>query len=260
MSAHYATGIEAGRLDQAHGQVEFLRTAEILQRALPEAPAVIADIGGGPGRYARWLAELGYTVEHRDVTPLHVDQARALGVRGMRAAVADARQLDLPGGSVDALLLLGPLYHLPERADRLSALREAARVVRPGGAVFAAAISRWAPRLHGLLVQRLDRQVPRFIRDVDEAERTGLLLPLEDGAFSGWTHRPDELADEAADAGLVVEDLVGVEGLSFALDGLAERLADPAGREVVLSSARALERVPELMGLSPHLVVTARRT
>jgi len=60
--------------DDPKGVVEFERTKEILQRQLPAAPAVIADIGGGPGRYALWLAELGYTVEHRDLMRLHVEQ------------------------------------------------------------------------------------------------------------------------------------------------------------------------------------------
>jgi hypothetical protein len=35
------------------------------------------------------------------------------------ARVGDARQLDEPDGSADAVLLMGPLYHLTEREDRL---------------------------------------------------------------------------------------------------------------------------------------------
>ncbi len=130
---------------------KFTRTTEIVLRRLPAAPAVVADIGGGPGRYALWLASLGYQVEHRDLMPLHVEQLRAeaSGVAGIHTAVGDARDLDLPGASVDAVLLLGPLYHLIDRAERVRALRECARIVRPGGAVFAAVISRWAVRIAG---------------------------------------------------------------------------------------------------------------
>src|SRR5208283_972831 len=98
------------------GDLEFTRTTEIVLRRLPAAPAVIADIGGGPGRYALWLASLGYQVEHRDLMPLHVSQlqADAAGVPGIRAAIADARELDLPDASADAVLLFGPLYHLAQ--------------------------------------------------------------------------------------------------------------------------------------------------
>lgn len=259
MQAHYARGREAGRLAAGLGLVELERTQEVVLRVLPEPPAVVADVGGGPGRYAQWLAGLGHRVEHRDLVASHVAQLAALQVAGVSTAVADARALDLPDGSVDAVLLLGPLYHLGTTADRVQALAEAARVVRPGGPVVAAAISRWAPRLHGLVAERLYEDHPSMTSVVETVERSGELLPLYEGAFCGATHRPDELADEVRAAGLELVDLVGVEGVAFALDDLAERLADPAGRAVVLESARAVERVPELLGMHPHLLATGRR-
>jgi SAM-dependent methyltransferase len=158
---HYARGEERDRLLTPFGQVEFTRTCEILERHLPSPPAVVADVGGGPGRYSLWLAERGYTVRHRDLVALHVEQlAAAAAARGLTvdSTIADARRLDLPDASVDAVLLLGPVYHLPTRDDRVAALAEAARVVRPGGPVFAVAISRWAPRLHGEVADRLGEE------------------------------------------------------------------------------------------------------
>src|SRR6476469_1185237 len=77
MRAYYEQGKERDRLAEAKGAVEYERTREILLRRLPPAPAVVADIGGGPGRYAVWLASLGYQVEHRDLMPLHVEQLAA---------------------------------------------------------------------------------------------------------------------------------------------------------------------------------------
>lgn len=99
-------------------------------------------------------------------------------------------------------------------------------------------------------------QLLPMLEDVVEVD--GRLPPLFPGSFNGHTHRPDELRAEASDAGLVVEDLPGLEGMSFALPDLEERMADPAARAVVLGSARAVQRVPELLGLSPHLLVVAR--
>src|SRR5215203_1934685 len=148
--AYYERDEERDRLTSGASRVEFERTKEILGRALPHPPAKVADIGGGPGAYAFWLASLGYEVRHRDLMPHHVEHvqrdAEAAGVR-LEAAVGDARSLDLEDESVDAVLLLGPLYHLLERDDRLMALREARRILRPGGVMFAAAISRWVTRL-----------------------------------------------------------------------------------------------------------------
>ena len=66
LRAYYERGMERERLSDGRGDLEFTRTTEIVLRRLPAAPAVVADIGGGPGRYALWLASLGYQVEHRD--------------------------------------------------------------------------------------------------------------------------------------------------------------------------------------------------
>jgi SAM-dependent methyltransferase len=277
MHEYYELGKEEARLSSSGaGQLEFERTQEILLRHLPEPPATIADIGGGPGRYALWLAGLGYRVVHRDLVPLHVEQVRAAAVAVTEAragriaaggdsdaqrplvesAVGDARNLDLVDGSADAVLLLGPLYHLTRRADRVQALREARRVVRPGGPVFAAAISRWAARLDGMLRLRLYEQNPNVPELVATLERTGVLPPFGPGGFSAFTHRPRQLQAEFVSAGLDVADLVCVEGAAFLLHDLDDRAGDERAWQVILDAARAHERVPELLGLGPHLLAT----
>jgi SAM-dependent methyltransferase len=261
MRRHYELGLEEPRLDEGLGSVEFARTLEVAARVLPLPPAVVADVGGGPGRYTRELAGRGYTVIHRDLVPLHVEQLRAASgtlADRIQTAVGDARELDLDDDSVDAVLLLGPLYHLVERDQRILALTEALRVARPGAPVLVSAISRWAPRLHGYLAERLYERAPFFPELVLAVEKSGRLNDSVPGWFTGYCHRPEQLREEVEEAGLVIEDLVGLEGLAFALGDLAERLQDPVGREVVLDCARAIERVPELLGLSPHLLVVAR--
>src|SRR5215475_7782328 len=98
MLEYYGRGEEADRLvTSGPGQLEFERTQEIVLRHLPPPPALIADIGGGPGRYALWLAGLGYRVVHRDVVPLHVEQLAAAAdadpdaASSIESAVGDAR-------------------------------------------------------------------------------------------------------------------------------------------------------------------------
>jgi SAM-dependent methyltransferase len=261
LRAYYERGLERERLLGGRGDLEFTRTTEIVLRRLPAAPSVVADIGGGPGRYARWLASLGYRVEHRDLMPLHVEQlaADSAGAPGIRTAVGDARNLDLPDASVDPVLLLGPLYHLADRRDRLRALRECARIVRPGGPVFAAAISPWAVRIDGMLRERLYLRYPAVLELVSEIDRTGKTPLLREGAFTAFCHRPGELRNEVAEAGLEVADLVSVEGPAYILADLDARMADPVDRPVVLEVARAIERVPELIGFGPHFIATGIR-
>ena len=155
---HYDREIDEGRrITQGLGQLELLRTREIVRRHLPPAPRRILDVGGGTGVHAAWLASDGHDVHRLDRVPRHVDQARRLapGPGRVTAAVGDARDLAAARASVDAVLLLGPLYHLTERADRIRVLREAARVVRPAGVVFAAAVSRFASLFDGLEVLEL---------------------------------------------------------------------------------------------------------
>ena len=258
---HYVPGLESDRLGSPLGAIEFERTKEELSWYLPPPPATVADIGGGPGAYALWLTQAGYSVVHRDLVPGHVEEVRraasGLGLR-IDADVGDARDLDLAEDSADAVLLFGPLYHLTDRADRIRALKEVRRILKPSGVAFIAAISRWAARLHGVVVQRLYREFPSIGEELEWAEATGKLPPLFPGSFAGFCHRPDQLRREIADAGLDPIDLVSLEGIAFALSDLEDRLAAAEDREVVFEAARRLGRVPELLGLGPHLLAIAR--
>jgi SAM-dependent methyltransferase len=262
LRAYYTRGDEQDRLATPLGTVERERTKEIVGRHLPRPPARVADVGGGPGRYAVWLAGLGYEVVLRDLMALHVEQAsaaaRAAGLV-IDAAVGDARDLDLPDAGFDVALLLGPMYHLTARADRLRCLDEVRRILRPGGVGFIAAISRWAPRLHAEVVAALYREHAAIRSELPGVEGTGILPPLFEGSFTAYCHRPDELRTEIEAAGLDFLDLVSVEGIAFALPDIEERMADDVDRAVVFEAARAVERVPELLGLAPHFVATVRR-
>src|SRR5262245_60747512 len=134
IAGHYASGYEAERLHQGSGRLDRERSRELLVRHLPPAPAVVLDVGGGPGGHACWLAARGYRVHLIDITPLHVELARQASARQSAtplasAEVGDARSLSWNAGTADAVMLFGPLYHLTDRADRVQALREAHRVL-----------------------------------------------------------------------------------------------------------------------------------
>jgi SAM-dependent methyltransferase len=252
---YYDQGEERDRLTAAH-RLELIRTQELLLRLLPSAPAAIVDIGGGPGRYSAWLTGLGYEVVLVDPMPLHIEQARALG--GFEARRGDARALDLPDASADAVLLMGPLYHLVEREERLRAWREAARVVRPGGLVVAALISRFAALLDG--TAREFALVPTFRSAAHRALTTGVLEPAPDVPFTtAYFHHPDEIAAEVADAGLELGAVYGIEGPGEWMADVGARLDDDERREVVLDLARSLEQERSVLGVSPHLLVSAGR-
>jgi ubiquinone/menaquinone biosynthesis C-methylase UbiE len=261
--AYYARGVEAPRLSRGHGLLEEARTREIVSRHLLPRPQVIVDVGGGPGSYACWLAGLGHAVHLLDASPLHVEQAREASARHQArlksVRLGDARRLPQADSCADAVLLLGPLYHLTERTDRLAALAEARRVLKSGGLLFAAAISRFASLLDGLVSGYLGDS--EYVRIVENDLRTGQHRnPTSREYFTtAFFHLPEELEREVTEAGLVVEELLGVEGPGWLLSDLEARWKDPEQRRQLLEAARAVERAPSLLGLSPHLLAVARK-
>src|SRR5215831_19924685 len=150
---HYLQSKESERLFGARGELERLRTQAILYRYLPAAPATIFDVGGAAGIYAFPLSKQGYQVHLIDPVELHLEQARSYAstshITLASTTRGDARHLDVPSGSANAVLLLGPLYHLVEYSDRVQALREAQRILRAKGVLFAAAVSRFASLIDG---------------------------------------------------------------------------------------------------------------
>jgi ubiquinone/menaquinone biosynthesis C-methylase UbiE len=235
----------------------MLRTQELLRRFLPAAPARVLDVGGGTGAHARWLVKDGYHVDLIDPVARHVAQASEV----CNAELGDARALPVPDASYDAVHLLGPLYHLPERADRLRALTEARRAVRPGGLVAAAAINRYASifehtALAHLHTERMQASVSKIL---STAVHDG------QGRFTvAYFHRAEELAEELREIGLTDVQVFGIEGPVWsqlkaveqhpgATSGPSEALFQSA-----LTAARLAEPYPELLAASSHLLAVGR--
>jgi ubiquinone/menaquinone biosynthesis C-methylase UbiE len=249
---YYDRGGEDTRLIDS---IELLRTKVLLRRYLPNH-ADILDVGGGSGVYATWLEAEGHTVRLIDPVPRHVQTALA---RGIDAVGGDARALDEPDGSRDAVLLFGPLYHLLDRAERVRALAEAGRVTRD--LVIAAVISRWSPMFEGMLRGLVDS--PGFLPMLREDLATGTRRATQHIPFGFTTcyfHRPEEIISEIADAGLTLVDLLPIEGMAHWIPDLANRLADPDKRAIVLELLEHTEREPAILGATAHLLAVARKT
>ena len=262
IEAHYLETRESERLSGAHGELERLRTLEILARVLPPAPAVLFDVGGAAGAYAFPLSEQGYVVHLTDPVDIHLEQAKgrstSSGIKLGSITKGDARRLSAPSDIADAVLLLGPLYHLVERADRLMALREAHRILKSRGVLIAAAISRFASLIDGL--------ARGFFRDA--AFRKIVASDLETGQHrnptnqtayftTAYFHRPEELAAEVREAGFADIQVFAVEGPVWSTAHLGEAWEDPVQRKSLMEFLSLIEREPSAHGASAHLVAVA---
>ena len=137
---YYETHDEDARLRSRHGTVEFLTTVKYIEKYLKPGMRII-EIGAGTGVYSHYFAQRGYEVDAVEIMEYNIGIFKANTHPGEKVTITQGDAIDLKGfedGSYDITLLLGPMYHLYTKEDKLSALREAIRVTKPGGVVFAA--------------------------------------------------------------------------------------------------------------------------
>ncbi|MEV0073068.1 class I SAM-dependent methyltransferase [Amycolatopsis sp. NPDC050768] len=236
----------------AHGKLEFLRTQELVRRALNGKALRVLDVGGGTGVHARWLAADGHSVHVVDAVPRHVEVAA--GIPGVTAELGDARALTWPDASADVVLLFGPLYHLVEAEDRTLALAEALRVLRPGGLLCAAAISRYLSLLEVSTTGRLDA---RMAGAVGEVIGTGK-YDGHVGFVPAHFHTAAELGGEVRTAGVRDVEVFGVEGPAWAALDVAGAAIRDEHLESALQCARLVERDSHLINASAHLLAVGK--
>ena len=183
-----------------------------------------------------------------------------LGEPADGARVGDALALDFPDVSADAVLLLGPLYHLPERDKRLEALREAYRVLKPSGILFTATISRFASLLDGMMRGTLaDPYFAELVeRDlVDGQHRNPRQQP---GYFAtAYFHYPTEIGAELQDAGFRVEATMAIEGPAGFMPDFDKFWNDESLREHLLQFLRTIESDPTMLGATGHMMTVGTK-
>lgn len=227
---YYDRGAEREWERLARHRTEFVITLRVFEAHLPSPPARILDCGGGPGRYAIELARRGYQVTLFDLSAENLNLARAKADEA-GVVLEDIRQgtaLDLSAFAdeyFDAVLLLGPLYHLMEAQERAEVITQARRVLRSGGPLFAAFISRYAGHRYAIAND------PDWVVQQPAVEETllqsGKLPPRQDGQFSAYMAHPTEIPHLFWMAGLEVVGTYGVEGLASMID---ERLNAISGQ------------------------------
>lgn len=255
--SHYNRNPETRRLLQSVGRLEFERSKALIMRYLPPGRLDILDLGGATGAYSFWLSEMGHQVTLVDASDEHIRLATAANTKQGSPLVdvrqADARHLGYVG-TFDAILNMGPMYHLQEPVDRQSVLSQCHKALRPSGILFTAYISRFASLLDGYRSGYIRDPVFRGL--VDQDLDSGRHMPPADDRYftEAFFHHPNEIRSELLSAGFKVLSVHSVEGPFWLLGDLDGYLSDDASRSRLLEFLDRISEDATLAGASAHIL------
>ena len=271
--AYYDAGEEFLRLRTGIGRIEFERTKEILLEELPKAPAVIYDIGGAYGEYAWWLTSLGYEVHLFDLSEMNIEMSAMLKDEYpdhdlAAAVVCDARSVPRPDKSADAILLMGPLYHITDKTERLKALSECRRLLKDEGKIFAASLTPFSVLLHNITIYRPHiengnhrLEDPVFLNMVERELKDGCHDNPDRMNYSGigssHFHTAAALREELLEGGFGSTRVHGIMGGAWLVNDLDSVWEDETSREALMNTVRLLDEHEEIIGLSGHLLAVS---
>jgi SAM-dependent methyltransferase len=261
ITAFYDHGAEAEDVRLEQNQLEYDLTWRYLTRYLPPAGSIL-EIGAGTGRYTLALCQRGYAVTAVDLSAALLERCkRRLEASGLqeqaRYIVADARDLQaVPPMTFDAVLLMGPLYHLVFEEDRRQAVRQAAERLRSGGLLFSTHLSRLG------ILGDLIRRTPEWIERTEEVrsllERGRRPDDQPRGGFRGYLARVSEIRPLHEACGLQTIVLAGVEPAISADDASYNQLQSPR-REQWLDLLFEVSADETTVGASRHLLYIGRK-
>lgn len=222
----------------------------------------VLDIGGGPGRYSIFLAQQGHEVTLVDLSGKHIRQAIE------RAAEAGVRlEGSIHGNALllheylykeeqyDVVLLMGPLYHLLKEEDRIQSVKEAMRMLRPGGLLFASFISGYAP-IQDFAVELSDfGDTDRLLAYLDDGRNHGKdAVEFTTAYFTG----EEEARTLMKNAGLKELAFAGVENVLCGKEKMLHQLSGEL-REKWLDLAWRLSADQKLLGMSQHFLYIGKK-
>ena len=261
---YYNTGIEEDRLHTDVLQLERERTEEIILRYLPETRIKILDVGGGTGHYSFWLKDLAHEVHLVDPVRFNIDAAVKTSKEKQSAPdsirLAEAQNLPFEDEQFDIVLLMGPLYHLTKKEERKEAMKEAFRVLKPGGLVFCVGISRYASMMDGYFRNLI--KDPDFFQIVEEDISTGQHRNFTDKLAyftTAYFHQPAELKDEVSNAGFTIQDTIAIESFGWLIPDFVKKWAKKDYQPLLLESIRRVETQEDLLSISAHFMVVAKK-
>ena len=258
----YNNGAEKNRISGM--SLERIRTQELILRHIPEAPCEILDIGGGAGIYSFWLHDLENDVHFIDPVPLHVEQAKNTAIETNRnlksIKLGDARALEFEDNMFDVVLLLGPLYHLTDKQERIQSLLEAKRVLKRDGIVFCAGISRFTSLIEGFYDDSVaDKD---FVQIVEQDIACGHHCNVTNNKnyfTTSYFHHIDELSKEVSEAGFDLIGIYSVESFGRYIPDVETKMMNQEYKDLLLKFIRMLESEPSVLSMGCHIMIVGKK-
>ena len=233
------------------------RTLYILKKMLSPSHSVIFDIGGAAGAYAFPLTKMGHEVHLIDPVDRHLLQAKkhakTCGYDLANYIIGDARKIEKTDNSADAILLLGPLYHLKKQNDRIKALQEAYRVLKPKGLIFAAGISRFSSFMKSMYlgIAPYNSNKHKYILKTGVANKKA--NPLM------YFHLPMELRKEVEMVGFKKVSIKAIEGPVWDHQIVNAIRQDKKGWNKLLNFLDSIEHEEAIIGASGHFMAVGSK-
>jgi S-adenosylmethionine-dependent methyltransferase len=251
---------EHGRLERH--PVERDVTMRYLDKYLPPEGKIL-DVGAGSGAYSIPLAKRGYTVTATDFSPALVQECRKW-VRNEKlkdrvtCLVADARDLSEVPNDFDAVLLMGPLYHLVIEEDRKTAVKEAFNKLKPGGIIFSSFISRYG--IWGDLMYKFPAHIePKYgLQAILTSGQQGMAIKEWGGNFRAYYTTVSEITPLHEQLGFKTIALAGVEPAGITADEAYKKLTEDQ-RKGWLDLLFGISSEPSMVGASGHMLYVGKK-
>jgi ubiquinone/menaquinone biosynthesis C-methylase UbiE len=258
---YYENYNENERMDKH--PIEFIRSKEIISRYLPFTPMKIVDLCGASGHYAYWLAKMGHEVHLMDLSEKHIKETVAnkekYNVELSSIRQGDARSTDFEDEAFDMVLLMGALYHLHEKDDRIKCIKETYRILKPGGIAVFAYISRYASILDGFSKNLIND--PLYLEIMEKDYYTGIHKNIENKTkyfTNAYLHPTKEIYEELLYSKYANIIVYGVEGFSTLLNE-KEYFSDKKKLKILLKYLKLFEQDIEMMGTSHHRLAICKK-
>jgi ubiquinone/menaquinone biosynthesis C-methylase UbiE len=263
ITAFYTEASEAHRLEMGLGPLEFERNKQLIQHYLPKKKSVVLDVGGGPGVYAEWLTEKKHEVYLIDPVEKHIQEAtkRSNKLKNkFTPLLGEARNLNFPDRFADVVILHGPLYHLQKKSERLDCLKEAKRVLKPGGIVLGFAINYTASTMVAM-IQGVLYQQPFFDMCTQELKNGIHQAPKHMPGIlpKAFYHKQEELKEEFETVTFKYLDTHAVEGMVWLDKDYFKSRSDAAKNKKMMELLAMTETDKNLLSFSPHMMIAAKK-